>query len=48
MEQLLLPVFVLMVLVTMAGGKPDSVASAFVGGVCKLLAALMTAIFGKE
>jgi hypothetical protein len=42
MDQLMLPVFVLMVLVVMLGGKPESVATGFVVGVFKLLSTMLT------
>jgi hypothetical protein len=46
MDQLLLPLFVLMVLVSMLGGKPESVAAGFVGGVAKLLGVVLTFLLG--
>lgn len=48
MDQLLLPLFVVMVLVVMLGGKPESVAAGFIGGVFKLLGMLLTHLFGGK
>jgi hypothetical protein len=55
LSQLLLPVFVLMILCTIAGAKPDFVLRAFfdliaavVSGVFKLLETLVGAIFAPK